>query len=174
MMIHDITKVVGKHRPRKRVGRGEGSGIGGTSTRGHKGAKSRAGWNSRPAYEGGQTPFARKFPKRGFSNAGFRLDFHIVNLKEIDAAFAAGETVDLATLVKKGLVPDDTRPLKVLAEGDLGKKVKIVASRCSAQAKAKIEKAGASIELLPIADRAADWKAKRNSVKNAKGAAKKA
>ena len=174
MMIHEITEKVGAHKSRRRVGRGEASGHGKTSGRGHKGAKSRAGWNSRPAYEGGQTPFARKFPKRGFSNAGFRLDFHVINLKEIDAAFASGETVDLATLVKKGLVPDDTRPLKVLAEGELSKKVKVLASRCSATAKAKIEKAGASIELLPIADRAAEWKAKRNTVKNAKGAAKKA
>ena len=174
MMIHEITEKAGAHKRSRRVGRGESSGRGKTSGRGSKGATSRAGWNSRPAYEGGQTPFARKFPKRGFSNAGFRLDFHIINLKEIDAAVAAGETVDLATLVKKGLVPDDTRPLKVLAEGELSKKVKVVASRCSATAKAKIEKAGASIELLPIADRAAEWKAKRNSVKNAKGAAKKA
>jgi len=170
MMIHEITEKVGAHKSSRRLGRGQGSGRGKTSGRGHKGAKSRAGWTSRPAYEGGQTPFARKFPKRGFSNAGFRHDFHIVNLKAIDTWFAAGETVDLESLVRKGLVPDTELPLKVLAQGELTKKVKIVASRCSAAAKAKIEKAGASLEELPQADPAAAWKAKRNSAKAAKPA----
>ena len=67
MMIHDVTKVVGKDKLRMRVGRGEGSGKGGTSGRGHNGAKSRAGWTSRPGYQGGSTPLLRRFPKRGFS-----------------------------------------------------------------------------------------------------------
>ena len=105
MMIHDITKVAGKHRPRKRVGRGEGSGIGGTSTRGHNGAKSRAGWSSRPGYQGGATPFMRRFPKRGFKN-GFRTLFHVVNVQVLDKHFENGATVDVAALAKIGLVPD--------------------------------------------------------------------
>ena len=70
MNISDVNRGIEKNKPRKRIGRGEGSGHGGTSTKGHKGAKSRAGWNSRPAYAGGATPFARRFPKRGFSNFG--------------------------------------------------------------------------------------------------------
>ena len=91
MMIHDITAKVGPHKKRKRVGRGEGSGHGGTSTRGHKGAKSRAGWNSRPSYAGGATPFARRFPKRGFSNAGFRTEYYVANVRDlvVAAAFSA-------------------------------------------------------------------------------------
>ena len=141
MMIHDITKVVGKHRPRKRVGRGEGSGIGGTSTRGHKGAKSRAGWTSRPGYQGGATPFMRRFPKRGFKN-NFRTMFHVVNVQVLEKHFDAGATVEIAALAKLGLVPDATLPLKVLGHGDIAKKLTVVAAKFSATAKDKIEKAG--------------------------------
>lgn len=141
MMIHEITKVAGKHRPRKRVGRGEGSGIGGTSTRGHKGAKSRAGWTSRPGYQGGATPFMRRFPKRGFKN-NFRALFHVVNVQVLEKHFDAGATVEIAALAKKGLVPDATLPLKVLGHGDVSKKLTVVAAKFSATAKDKIEKAG--------------------------------
>jgi large subunit ribosomal protein L15 len=146
MMIHEITKVAGKHRPRKRVGRGEGSGIGGTSTRGHKGAKSRAGWTSRPGYQGGATPFMRRFPKRGFKN-GFRTLFHVVNVQVLGKHFDAGATVEIAALAKKGLVPDATLPLKVLGHGDLGKKLTVVAAKFSASAKEKIEKAGGTAKV---------------------------
>jgi large subunit ribosomal protein L15 len=146
MMIHDITKVVGKHRARKRVGRGEGSGIGGTSTRGHKGAKSRAGWSSRPGYQGGATPFMRRFPKRGFKNADFRNLFHVVNVELLEKHFDSGATVDLAALIGKRLVPDATLPLKVLGHGDLAKKLNVVAGKFSATAKEKIEKAGGSAQ----------------------------
>jgi large subunit ribosomal protein L15 len=146
MMIHDITKVVGKKRARKRVGRGEGSGIGGTSTKGHKGAKSRAGWTSRPGYQGGATPFMRRFPKRGFKNAGFRTLFHVVNVELLNKHFESGSTVDLAAVAGKGLVPDVTLPLKVLGHGDLGKKLVVVAARFSATAKDKIEKAGGTAQ----------------------------
>lgn len=146
MMIHDITKVVGKKRYRKRVGRGEGSGIGGTSTRGHKGAKSRAGWTSRPGYQGGATPFMRRFPKRGFKNSGFRTLFHVVNVELLNKHFESGTTVDLAAVAGKGLVPDVTLPLKVLGHGDLGKKLVVVAAKFSATAKDKIEKAGGTAQ----------------------------
>ena len=146
MMIHDITKVVGKHRPRKRVGRGEGSGIGGTSTRGHKGAKSRAGWTSRPGYQGGATPFMRRFPKRGFKN-NFRALFHVVNVQVLEKHFDAGATVEIAALAKKGLVPDATLPLKVLGHGNVSKKLTVVAAKFSATAKEKIEKAGGTAKV---------------------------
>ncbi len=146
MMIHEITKVAGKHRPRKRVGRGEGSGIGGTSTRGHKGAKSRAGWTSRPGYQGGATPFMRRFPKRGFKN-NFRALFHVVNVQVLEKHFDAGATVEIAALAKKGLVPDATLPLKVLGHGDVSKKLTVVAAKFSATAKEKIEKAGGTAKV---------------------------
>jgi large subunit ribosomal protein L15 len=101
MMIHDITAKVGPHKKRKRVGRGEASGHGGTSTRGHKGAKSRAGWVSRPSYAGGATPFARRFPKRGFSNAGFRTDYWVTNVRDLEKNFDSGSIVDIDALVRE-------------------------------------------------------------------------
>ncbi|MBX3355583.1 MAG: 50S ribosomal protein L15 [Phycisphaeraceae bacterium] len=142
MMIHDITKLAGPHKRRTRVGRGEGSGKGGTSGRGHKGAKSRAGWSSRPGYQGGATPIMRRFPKRGFSNSGFRSEYWVINLREIEKHFDAGASVDQQALVAKGLVPSMELPLKVLGEGELTKKLTVHAARFSATAKAKIEKVG--------------------------------
>ena len=144
MMIHDITAKVGPHKRSKRLGRGEASGKGGTSGRGHKGAKSRAGWNSRPAYAGGATPFSRRFPKRGFSNAGFRVEYYVVNVRDLHKHFEAGATVDIDALVKLGLVPNAKLGLKVLGSGDLTKKLTVVASAFSATAKSKIENAGGS------------------------------
>jgi large subunit ribosomal protein L15 len=148
MMIHDITAKVGPHKKRKRVGRGEASGHGGTSTRGHKGAKSRAGWVSRPSYAGGATPFARRFPKRGFSNAGFRTEYWVTNVRDLEKNFEAGAMVDIDALVKLGLVPNSKLPLKVLGSGDLAKKLKVVAAAFSASAKSKIEAAGGSCTLV--------------------------
>ena len=145
MMIHDITAKVGAHKKRTRVGRGEGSGKGGTSGRGHKGAKSRAGWSSRPGYQGGSTPIARRFPKRGFSNAGFRTLFHEVNVQALEKHFASGATVDAKALVEKGLIRDAKLPVKVLGTGDLAKKLSVTAGKFSETAKAKIEKAGGSV-----------------------------
>lgn len=142
MMIHDITSKVGAHPRRIRVGRGEGSGKGGTSGRGHKGAKSRAGWSSRPGYQGGATPIMRRFPKRGFSNAGFRAEFHVINVRDLDKHFESGATVDLAVLVTKGLVPNAELPLKILGEGEITKKLSVTAARYSASARTKIEGAG--------------------------------
>ena len=144
MMIHDITKKAGAHTKRMRRGRGEGSGIGGTSRRGHKGAKSRAGWSSRPGYQGGSTPIARRFPKRGFSNAGFRALFHEVNVQALEKHFASGATVDAKALIEKGLIRDAKLPVKVLGTGDLTKKLTVNAAKFSATAKTKIEKAGGS------------------------------
>jgi large subunit ribosomal protein L15 len=149
MMIHDITAKVGPHKKRKRVGRGEASGHGGTSTRGHKGAKSRAGWVSRPSYAGGATPFARRFPKRGFSNAGFRTEHWVTNVRDLEKHFEAGATVDIDALVKLGLVPNAKLPLKVLGSGDIKKKLTVVAGAFSASAKSKIEAAGGSCKEAP-------------------------
>ena len=149
MMIHDITAKVGPHKKRKRVGRGEGSGHSGTSTRGHKGAKSRAGWVSRPSYAGGATPFSRRFPKRGFSNAGFRVEYYVANVRDLEKHFESGATVDIDVLVKLGLVPNAKLGLKVLGTGDITKKLTVVAAAFSASAKAKIEAAGGSCSEPP-------------------------
>ena len=144
MMIHEITEKVGRYKARKRIGRGEGSGTGGTSGRGHKGAGSRAGHKRRPNREGGQLPWFQRFPKRGFSNAAFSKRYHVVNLKVLEERFESGDTIDAASLAAKRVIRDTNLPLKVLGEGDLSKKFTIKAAKFSTAAKKKIEDAGGS------------------------------
>lgn len=147
MMIHDITKVVGRHRRRKRVGRGVGSGIGKTCGRGHKGARSRSGATGsiRASSEGGQMPLFRRLPKRGFSNARFRTLVAIVNVKAIEARFEDGAEINPESLLKAGLIPDTRRPVKVLGEGDLSKKLRVTAAAFSKTASEKITNAGGTV-----------------------------
>ena len=145
MMIHEITVQVGKYKTRKRIGRGHGSGSGKTSGRGHKGARSRAGYSRRPGFEGGQMSFIRRMPKRGFSNAPFRTLYHIVNVQDIESRMGKGSDVTIESLVKAGLVRDTKRPLKVLGQGELTKKFNITAAKFSASAKTKIEAAGGTV-----------------------------
>lgn len=145
MMIHEITKTVGKHKARKRIGRGDRSGHGKTSGRGHKGAASRAGWKRRPGYEGGQMPLTRRMPKRGFSNAPFRRLYHVVNVKSLQAHCDDGSQVSVQTLADAGVIRDTKLPLKILGEGELSKALQVTAAKFSASAKAKIEAAGGTI-----------------------------
>ena len=120
----------------KRVGRGLGSGMGKTSTRGQKGAGARSGGAIRPGFEGGQNPLYRRVPKRGFKNIN-RKEYAVVNLADLEACFNDGETVDLALYIKKPL-----DGVKVLGDGELNKKVIVIADKFSASAKEKIEKVG--------------------------------
>lgn len=150
MMIHDITAMAGKHKARKRIGRGQGSGRGKTSGRGFKGAGSRTGSSTRHAFEGGQMPYFRRMPKFGFTNAQFKVQFWIVNLRDIVAhpEFAKGGEVNAQKLVAAGLVRDESRDLKVLgAIGDEGLKVKldVTASRVTDSARKLITDAGGSV-----------------------------
>lgn len=150
MMIHDITVLAGRYKNRKRVGRGEGSGHGKQSGRGNKGDGSRSGHHTRHQFEGGQMPYFRRMPKFGFTNAKFRTEFWIVNLRDIVAHpdFAKGGAVNAETLIKAGLVRDTSRYLKILgAVGDQGLKVKldVTAERVSAPARALIEGAGGKV-----------------------------
>ena len=130
-----------KFPARKRVGRGVGSGLGKTSARGHKGARARSGWSAKPGYEGGQMPLYRRLPKKGFTNADFHVRYTIVNVRDLNA-FDDGARVDLEAILAKHLVTKETDLLKVLGDGELNKKLTVVATRLSASAKAKIEKAG--------------------------------
>ena len=147
-MIHEITEKVGKYKARKRIGRGHGSGTGKTSGRGHKGAKSRAGFSHRPGFEGGQMPYFRRIPKRGFSNADFRTVYHIVNVASLEERFKKGATVDAATLVESGLVSNFNNPIKVLGQGELTIKLDVTADKFSASAIEKIEAAGGSVTVI--------------------------
>ena len=145
MMIHEITEKVGRHKSRKRIGRGRGSGQGKTSGRGHKGAASRAGWSRRPGFEGGQMPLVRRMPKRGFTNAQFRRLYHLVNVSTLEARFAEGAEITAQVLADAGVIRDTSLPLKVLGQGDLKKKLNVTAAKFSASARAKIEAAGGTI-----------------------------
>ena len=145
MMIHEITEQVGRYRPRKRIGRGRASGHGKTSGRGQKGARSRSGWAQKKGYEGGQNPLIRRIPKRGFSNAAFKVVFHIINVKSLDAHCKNGDEVTPGSLVELGLIRDTSLPLKVLGEGELTKKLKVTAAKFSASARTKIESAGGTV-----------------------------
>jgi large subunit ribosomal protein L15 len=151
MMIHDVTALAGRYKDRKRVGRGRGSGHGKTSGRGHKGEGARSGYAAKSAFEGGQMPYFRRLPKFGFSNFAFTQRFWTVNLRDIvgHPDFKKGGRVDTASLIKAGLVRDDSRDLKILGDvGEDGVKVKlqVVTERISAKAKKLVQDAGGSVE----------------------------
>ena len=147
-MIHEITEKTGKFKARKRIGRGRGSGTGKTSGRGHKGAGSRSGYSRRPAFEGGQMPYFRRIPKRGFSNAAFRTEYHIVNVAALQDRFETGANVDAAALVQAGLIRNTKLPVKVLAHGDITIKLNVTADKFSGSATTKIEAAGGSVTIV--------------------------
>jgi len=141
MKLHELTNNV-KRPTRKRVGRGDSSGNGRTAGRGDKGAGARSGYSQRAYFEGGQLPFFRRLPKRGFNNPNHR-EFHVVNVGRIEEAFAAGDEVDVDMLRAKGLVNKKALAgVKILGDGEVTKALTIKADKFSASAKAKIEAAG--------------------------------
>jgi len=146
-MIHEITKNAPRNTRPMRKGRGESSGKGKTSGRGNKGSKARTGTYIKRGYEGGQTPIFRRFPKRGFSNHDFEHRFHTVNVEDLND-FADGTIVDATALIEKGLVPDTRQPVKVLGDGELSRKLTVVAGWYSKSAHAKITGAGGTAQNL--------------------------
>lgn len=132
---------------RKRVGRGQGSGLGKTCGRGQKGRGARSGCVSRAGYEGGQFRTFMKLPIRGFSNARFRKEYQVVNLDQIEKIYADGETVSLETLIDKGFLSSGNTPLKVLGNGELTKKVVIYADAISTSAQEKLKNANIEFHL---------------------------
>jgi large subunit ribosomal protein L15 len=146
MDLSDLRPAPGSRQPRKRLGRGPGSGLGKTSGRGHKGRGARSGGNTHPRFEGGQMPLQRRLPKRGFHNP-FRQEMAVINLAKLDAAFESGAVVDVAALVAKGLVRAK-RPVKVLGQGTLSKALTIKAHAFSESAKERIAAAGGSAEVV--------------------------
>jgi large subunit ribosomal protein L15 len=138
----------GATKTRKRVGRGQGSGFGTTSGRGMKGQKSRSGGSAGPytGFEGGQVPLHRRLATRGFSNDRYALIYVPVNLMALNRVFADGEVVNLETLRVKGLIGASENMVKILASGQLEKKIKVSkALKMSESARQKIEKAGGSL-----------------------------
>ena len=140
-MQHDITTGLPKNKRNKRMGRGESSGHGKTSGRGNKGSGARNGKYIRRGYEGGQTEIHKRMPKRGFSNENFERRFYVVNLADL-SHLEDGSTVDAASLIETGLVPDDYWPVKILGDGEVTKKLNITAGFFSKSALEKITKAG--------------------------------
>ncbi len=147
MELHSLRPARGAKKPRKRVGRGPGSGTGKTAGRGHKGQKSRSGYSRRFGFEGGQMPLVRRIPKRGFTNI-FRTEYQLVHLKDLEEAFDDGTSVTLELMAEKGLVRAGKGPVKVLADGDLTKKLAVQAHKFSRSAQAKVEAAGGSCEVV--------------------------
>ncbi len=142
MKLHELSPAPGSRKNRKRVGRGPGSGMGKTSTRGHKGLKARSGGNVRPGFEGGQMPIYRRLPKRGFFNV-FKTNNAILNVSDLDR-FEDGTVIDPDLLRNAGLVKGRVDGVKLLGNGEVTKKFSIKSVLASKTAREKIESAGGS------------------------------
>lgn len=133
------------NKKKKRVGRGSGSGHGQTSGKGNKGQNARAGGGVRRGFEGGQMPYARRVPKRGFNNP-LKETYAIINLKNISALTI--EKIDLNALKLNGIIKNSEKKFKVLGEGEIDKKVIIICNKISKSAKSKIENVGGTVEII--------------------------
>jgi large subunit ribosomal protein L15 len=146
MKLHELSSATGSRHSRKRVGRGVGSGMGKTSTRGHKGQNARSGGGVRPGFEGGQNPLYRRLPKRGFNNP-FRKEFAIVNLEDL-SNFAAGTEVTPELLLETGIVRSPKDGIKILGNGEITVKLSVKANKFSQSAVEKIQAAGGQTEVI--------------------------
>ena len=147
MLNHEITSIAGKHKRRRRVGRGPGSGHGKTCGRGHKGAGSRAGSTSISLYEGGQMPLFRRLPKRGFNNYKFAKRCEIVNVCQLEQ-FEDGAVVGVEQLSGAGLIDSIKSKVKILGKGDLTKKLQVTAHKFSKNAEQKIAASGGIVKMI--------------------------
>lgn len=147
MLNHEITSIAGKHKRRRRVGRGTGSGHGKTCGRGHKGSGSRAGSTSISLYEGGQMPLFRRLPKRGFNNYKFAKRCEIVNVCQLER-FEDGTSVGVEQLSGAGLIDSIKSKVKILGKGDLTKKLQVTAHKFSKNAEQKIAASGGVAKLI--------------------------
>lgn len=135
-------------KSKKRVGRGPGSGMGKTSTRGEKGQKARSGSSIPVWFQGGQSPLYRRIPKRGFNNKRFAIRFATINLDDLNKYFKDGDVVTPEVLKEKGIIKKSLNGVKVLANGKLDKKLTIKAHRFSSKAVTKIEESGGKAEVI--------------------------
>lgn len=136
----------GATRSRKRIGRGPSSGHGKTSGKGHKGQNARSGGKVRPGFEGGQMPLYRRIARRGFSNYPFKLEYTGVNVSTLDKGFGDGDTVTLESLKKKKIVRPRVENVKILGQGELGKKLTVQGLKVSKGAEEKITAAGGTVQ----------------------------
>jgi large subunit ribosomal protein L15 len=147
MDLSNLRPPKGAKHSKKRIGRGQGSGNGKTAGRGHKGAKSRSGFKFKRGFEGGQMPLHRRVPKRGFHNP-FRVEYEVVNLDTLAEKFDAETVVTPELLRERGLVAGGTRRVKVLARGEVTKKLTVRAHKFSGKAAEKIAAAGGATEVI--------------------------
>jgi large subunit ribosomal protein L15 len=145
-MLNELKPVEGARKARKRLGRGPGSGTGKTAGKGSKGQLARSGGGTRPGFEGGQIPFFQRIPKRGFKNVN-RVEYTVINLDDLNV-FNDGEVVTPEVLVARGVIKKVLSGVKVLANGNLEKKITVKAHRFSANAAEKIASAGGTVEVL--------------------------
>jgi large subunit ribosomal protein L15 len=152
--IHNIGAPEGANKKKKRVGRGPGSGHGKTSTRGHKGQKSRSGYSGRPGFEGGQMPLQRRLPKRGFTNI-FKKEWIEVRLSDLDKRFEAVDSITPDLMVERGMIKKSHLArfagVVILGGGEVSKALKVTAHRFTRGAREKIEAAGGSVTLVESA-----------------------
>lgn len=146
MKLHELNSAPGSRHTKKRVGRGVGSGMGKTSTRGHKGQNARSGGGTRPGFEGGQNPLYRRLPKRGFNNP-FRKEFSIINLDDLNQ-FAPETEVTPELLISTGVIKTLKHGLKVLGSGEVNVKLVVKANKFSQTAVTKIQAAGGQTEVI--------------------------
>ncbi|MCL2324358.1 MAG: 50S ribosomal protein L15 [Actinomycetia bacterium] len=147
MQINDLFPAPGSTKERKRVGRGHGSGHGGTSGRGSNGQMSRAGGGKGPGFEGGQLPLAMRLPKLGGFVSHNRVAYAVVNVGRLDELFKDGDVVDADALASVGAIKSaDKKPVKILGDGELSKKLTVRVDKVSKTAQAKIEKAGGAVD----------------------------
>jgi large subunit ribosomal protein L15 len=146
MKLHELKPTEGSRKERKRLGRGIGSGQGKTAGKGHKGQNARSGGGVRIGFEGGQTPLFRRLPKRGFTNIN-RKEYAVVNLDVLNR-FEEGTEVTPELLIESGVVKSEKAGIKVLANGNIEKKLTVKAHKFSSAAKEAIEAAGGNTEVI--------------------------
>lgn len=144
LSLSNLSPADGSRKPKKRLGRGHGTGHGKTSGRGHKGFKARSGSGIKPGFEGGQMPLQRRLPKRGFNNI-FRKSYAIVNVKDLEK-LDSGSTVNRESLVTAGLIKAKDTHVKILGDGTLTKNLSVSVDKVSKSARQKIEDAGGSVK----------------------------
>lgn len=147
MQLHDLFPFPEERKTRRRVGRGTGSGLGGTSGRGHKGQNARSGGGVRPGFEGGQMPLQRRLPKHGFKNFLFKITYNVIDLDSLQEAFPDKADISLEDIYKRGLAHKKSL-VKILARGEVDKPLNVEAHKFSAAAADKIVKAGGKVVAL--------------------------
>jgi len=146
MKLHDLKPNKGSKQRKKRVGRGNASGLGTYSTRGMKGQKSRSGASFYPGFEGGRTPLIKLIPKkRGFKS--LKPEWEIINISDLQSKFKAGAVVNKSDLKKAGLIRSKRALVKLLGVGEITKKLTVIVDACSGSAKSKIEKVGGKVDI---------------------------